>query len=150
MTKKARRKNKAKMPENGPQPAIPSVEPATLSIEQALGEAIARHKAGLFRDAECIYQAILQIQPNHPDVNHNLGLMAVSEKQPTVGLPYFKTALEAKPSEGQYWLSYAEALLASGQPIEALNILQTAMQRGLDTPAAHTLLQKIEAAKQTA
>lgn len=62
------------------------------------------------------------------------------------GLLHLKTALEVDPSQGQYWLSYADALLASGQAMEALIVIQTAMQSGLDTPAAHILLQQAETA----
>jgi len=64
------------------------------------------------------------------------------------GLPYLKTALEADPSQGKHWLSYAEALLASGQHMEALIVIQTAMQNGLDSPEALAILQKAGAAVQ--
>ena len=42
-----------------------------LTIEQALQRAVEDHKAGKLQDAEALYRAILQTQPNHPDANHN-------------------------------------------------------------------------------
>ena len=51
----------------------PPQQSVTLTIEQALNKAIAHHQAGELQDAEKLYRAILQAQPNHPDANHNLG-----------------------------------------------------------------------------
>jgi tetratricopeptide (TPR) repeat protein/SAM-dependent methyltransferase len=118
----------------------------TLTVDQALRQAIACHQAGQLQDAERLYRAILQTQPHQPDANHNLGVLAAQVGQPAVGLPYLKTALALNPSESQYSLSYAEALLATGQAEEALNILQSAMQRGLNSPAIQALRQRAEAA----
>lgn len=49
-----------------------------LKIEQALELGISAHKEGKFLDAERYYKFILESQPNHPDANHNLGLLAIS------------------------------------------------------------------------
>src|SRR3990172_4654668 len=121
---------KSNMPNaESPQP------PVSLTVEQALQQAIAHHQAGQLQDAERLYRAILQIQPKHPDANHNLGGLSCQLGHQAAGLPYLKAALTANPAQAQYSLSYAEALLATGQAIEARNILRTAMQRGFDTPA---------------
>ena len=113
--------------------------PQPLPLDLALQQAIAHHQAGRLQQAEQLYRIILQAQPNHPDANHNLGVLAGQGGQRVAGVPYLKAALASYPSQGQYSLSYAEALLATGQAKEALNILRSAMQRGLDTPAAHAL-----------
>ena len=81
-----------------------------LTIEQSLQRAVEAHKAGKLQDAEALYRAILQTQPNHPDANHNLGVMAVSLNKTETALPLFKIALEANPNQGQFWLSYVDAL----------------------------------------
>ena len=117
-----------------------------LTIDQAFKQAIVYHKAGHLQDAERLYRAILQVQPNHPEANHNLGVLAVQVNQTAAGLLLFKAALEAAPAQEQYWLSYADALLASGQAGEALNIIQGAMRSGFDTPMAQALRQKAEMA----
>ena len=120
--------------------------PKTLPLDVALKQAIAHHQAGLLQEAEKLYRAILQAQPNQPIANHNLGVLAGQVGQHAAGLPYLKTALAANPAHGQYALSYGEALLATGQANEALDVIQNAMQRGLNTPAAQALRQKAEAA----
>jgi predicted O-linked N-acetylglucosamine transferase (SPINDLY family) len=109
----------------------------------ALQAAITHHKAGRMQEAEQCYRVVLQIQPEHPEANHNLGVLAGQLGQHAAGLPYLKTALMVDPNQGQYVISYAQAMLITGQASEALQILQDAMHNGLDTPVAHALLQKI-------
>ena len=102
-----------------------------LTIEQALQQAVEAHKAGKLKDAEALYRAILQAQPKHPDANHNLGVLAVSLNKSELALPLFKTALEANPNQGQFWLSYIDALIKEKQFDNARNVLQQGKKRGL-------------------
>ena len=82
-----------------------------LTIEQALRQGIAAHKDGKLQEAERLYRAILEVQPAHPDANHNLGVLAVADAKTEAALPLFKTALEANPKVEQFWLSYIDALI---------------------------------------
>jgi thioredoxin-like negative regulator of GroEL len=102
-----------------------------LSIEKALLQAVEAHRAGKLQDAQNLYQSILAIQPLHPDANHNLGVLAVSVNKPEVALPLFKTALEANPSQGQFWLSYIDALIKEKQFDNARNFLIQGKKAGL-------------------
>jgi tetratricopeptide (TPR) repeat protein len=102
-----------------------------LTIEQALQQAVEAHKVGKLQDAESLYRAILQAQPNHPDANHNLGVMAVSLNKTEAAIPLFKTALEANPNQGQFWLSYVDALIKDKQFEDAKNLLEQGKKRGL-------------------
>ncbi|MFA7239781.1 MAG: tetratricopeptide repeat protein [Sulfuricellaceae bacterium] len=120
--------------------------PQTLSIDVALQQAVVHHQAGRLHEAEQLYRAILQVLPGQPDANHNLGVLAGQVGQHAAGLPYLKTALEINPAQGQYALSYAEALLATGQAGEARDILHAALLHGFNTPTAQALWQKADAA----
>jgi tetratricopeptide (TPR) repeat protein len=102
-----------------------------LTIEQALQKAVEAHKAGNLQDAEALYRAILKTQPKHPDANHNLGVMAVSLDKAGAALPLFKIALETNPNQGQFWLSYVDALIKEDQFDNARNVLDQAKKRGL-------------------
>jgi tetratricopeptide (TPR) repeat protein len=102
-----------------------------LTIEQTLQTAVEHHKAGKLQDAEALYRAILQTQPNHPDANHNLGVMAVSLNKIDAALPLFKIALETNPSQGQFWLSYVDALIKTNQLDNARSVLEQGKKRGL-------------------
>ena len=82
-----------------------------LTIDQTLQKGIEAHKSGQVQDAERLYRAILQSQPEHPDANHNLGVLAVSVNIAVGALPLFKAALEANPKIEQFWLSYIDTLI---------------------------------------
>ena len=82
-----------------------------LTVDQALQQGVAAHKEGKLQDAERLYRAILQAQPNHPDANHNLGVLAVAVDKPLEAIPMFKLALEANPQIEQFWLSYIDVLI---------------------------------------
>ena len=102
-----------------------------LTIEQALRQGVAAHKEGKLQDAERLYRAILQYQPTHPDVNHNLGALAVSVNKADAALPLFKTALEANPKIEQFWLSYIDALIKEKQFDNAKEVLAQAKKQGV-------------------
>ena len=94
-----------------------------LTIEQTLQRAVEAHKAGKLPQAETLYRAVLQAQPNHPDANHNLGVLAVSLNKSELALPLFKIALEANPNQGQFWISYLDALIKTNQLDKAKSVL---------------------------
>ena len=102
-----------------------------LTMEQAILKAVEAHKAGKLQDPESLYRAILQAQPNHPDANHNLGVLAVSVNKSEAALPLFKTALEANPNQGQFWLSYIDALIKEKQFDNARSVLEQGKKQGL-------------------
>ena len=111
----------------------------TLTVAQALQQAIDHHQAGHLQEAERLYCAILGVEPLHPDANHNLGLLAVQTNQAGVGLPYFKIALEANSSLDQYWISYIDALIQVSQPDLARQFLEEGRRRGLAGPVVDAL-----------
>ena len=115
-----------------------------MTLEQALQQAVAHHKAGQLQDAERLYRAILQAQPNHPDANHNLGVLAVQLKQADASLAHFKAALETDPNQGQYWLSYIDALIQTGKSDAARQVLEQGRQRGLPGDALEALAGRLE------
>jgi predicted TPR repeat methyltransferase len=114
------------------------------AIEQALHQAVIQHQAGQMELAEKLYRAILQIEPQHPEANHNLGVLLVQLKQPAAGLPHFMAALEADPTRGQYWLSCIDALYQSGQTEDARQMLALARQQGLQGDEINALALLLE------
>jgi tetratricopeptide (TPR) repeat protein len=115
-------------------------------LDVALQRAIIHHQAGRMVEAEQSYRAILQTEPNCPDANHNLGILMVQESKVELSLPYLRAALEGSPEKGQYWLSYAESLLAIGEVPGALEVLHQAKQCGLLGSAVDPLISRAEAA----
>jgi tetratricopeptide (TPR) repeat protein len=119
-----------------------------LTIEQALQQGVAAHKEGKLEDAERLYRAILQSQPEHPDANHNLGLIAVSVNNTEAALPLFKSALGTNPEVEQFWLSYINALVKEKQFETVKQVLEQAKKQGVDAeklnPLEEQLLSKIQ------
>lgn len=113
------------------------------AIQQAIQQAVAHHQAGRLQEAEHLYRAILQIQPLHPDANHNLGVLAVQMQQPAAGLCYFKTALEANPENERYLLSYTDALIQAGETTSARQLLAQGKQHGLHGEALAALAMRL-------
>jgi protein O-GlcNAc transferase len=120
-----------------PVTAPPITDP--LTVDQALQQAIAHHQAGSLQEAERLYRAIINAVPNHPDANHNLGVLAVQVGQVEAGLPHLKAALEANPRQGQYWLSYIDALIQADQPDNAKQVLEQGRQFGVSGDAFDSL-----------
>ena len=96
---------------------------AKLTIDQALQLGIEAHKAGQVQEADRLYTAILSAQPNHPDANYNMGVLAVGVGKVELALPFFETAIEATPTKAQFWLSYIDALIKLGRFADANAVL---------------------------
>ena len=111
--------------------ASPTPDEIAALIKEALDNAIAHHEAGQLAEAESLYRAILQIAPQHADVNHNLGQLALQLGQMAAGLELLKTALGAAPHEPKFWLSYIEALHSLGEHQAAQEVIQLGRKRGM-------------------
>ena len=101
-----------------------------LTLDQALQKGIEAHRAGQVQDAERLYTAIIKTQPKHPDANHNLGVLAVGVGKLQDALPFLTTALKAKPSVAQFWLSYIDALAKLDRVADAEAVFAQAKNKG--------------------
>ena len=102
-----------------------------LTLNEALKQGIEAHKAGQVQEAERLYTAILNAQPNHPDANHNMGVLAVGVGKIQEALPFFKMALEARPSVAQFWLSYINSLIKLDRMSDAKAVFDQAKAKGV-------------------
>jgi tetratricopeptide (TPR) repeat protein len=108
-----------------------------------LKQAIIYHKAGELDDAEKRYRSILIGDPKHPDANHNLGVLLKQGNKADSALPFFKTALEANPNQGQYWISYIDTLIHLEQYDTAQNVLNQSQAKGLKGDAVDQLKERL-------
>ena len=115
-----------------------------LTLDQALQQAIAAHRQGKLQEAERFYRAILQVQPNHADANHNLGVLAVAVGKAIDSLPLFKQALGANPQIEQFWLSYIDVLVKLERFDEANRVLIEAGNSGVSPEQLESLHQQIQ------
>ena len=101
-----------------------------LTLNQFLQKGLDAHQAGLTQEAYNLFSAILETQPNHPEANHRLGLLMVESGDAEGSLVFFKTALDANPSSGQFWLSLIDTLIQLGQTVQAQVALYQAKFKG--------------------
>jgi len=113
-------------------------------IREAMRLAIDHHQAGRLEQAEVLYRAVLDAEPNHAAANYNLGLIALQRGRAQEAVPVLKAALQAAPDNPAYWLNYAAAVAGSGEPKAARDILLQARQRGFGGTALAGLLAQVE------
>lgn len=99
-----------------------------VTIQQAVEKGIEAHRRGMLEDAKNIYLAILSKIPNHPQVNHNLGLIISAQGNKKGALRYLKNAVKHAPTEVQMWHNYIKLLLALGEIIVAREAVVEAKQ----------------------
>jgi predicted O-linked N-acetylglucosamine transferase (SPINDLY family) len=115
-----------------PLPIPDSVDDALAHLAQtSLQIALAHHRGGRLEQARAMYQAVLALQPDHPNANHNLGTLAVQTGQAALALPYFRQALASNRGNWQYWISWVDALIHAGQVPAAAKLLEQARRAGL-------------------
>ena len=114
-----------------------------LTVDQALQQGVAAHREGKLQEAERLYRAILQVQPNHPDANHNLGGLAVAVGKPVDAIPLFKLALEVNPKIEQYWLSYIDLLMKLERFDEAVRALFESEKSGVSSDRLDAVKQRL-------
>ena len=127
----------------------PPLQPTPLTLEQALDQAlqkgIAHHTAGRSEYAEHLYRSILQVHPQHAEASHKLGVLYMQLGQPEAALENLTTACAAAPETGQYWIGVADCLLRLQRSREAVEVLETAIQAGLEHPQTQALLTQARA-----
>lgn len=119
-----------------------------ITVDQALQRAVAAHREGDVQKAERLYLAILQAQPDHPDANNNLGILAIGLGKAKTALPLFKKALEANPDIGQFWLNYVDCLIKLERLVDADVALADAKHAGVSTDELILLEEALLVAKQ--
>ena len=85
-----------------------------ITIDDAFNRAAEAQSAGKIKEADRLYTSILAAQPEHPDANHNMGLIGVTLGDTEEALPYFKKALDVNSDIEQHWISYIIALIDLG------------------------------------
>ena len=99
-------------------------------IGELMHKGIELHKSGKVEVAAQLYSVVLKEHPEHPDANHNMGVLAVGIGKIQEALPFFETALEANSAVAQFWVSYIDALIRVGRTGDAQAVLDQAKTNG--------------------
>ena len=106
-----------------------------MTLDEALKLGIEAQKSGDIEEADRYYTAILGVNPNHPDANHNLGILAVSIHKVEQAIPFFLKAVDTSPGVGQFWLSLIDSLVQLGRYDEAQDLFKKAENNGFSGKA---------------
>lgn len=106
-------------------------------LAHVLQTAIGHHQAGRLPEAEVLYQQILQVEPNHPDALHLLGLIASQVGKHEIAIELISQAIKAKPGEHIYYNSLGNAFYALGRLNEASARYRQAADAKPDYAEAH-------------
>lgn len=113
------------------------------TIAQILLQGENHYRAGQIPVAENLFRAILEIQPDNSEANHNLGILSVELQKFQEALPYFESALAENTKCERYWLSYIEALILAKQIDAAQKTLELARQRVLQSEMLENLTKRL-------
>jgi tetratricopeptide (TPR) repeat protein len=127
---------------NSPSARAPAASLALAQVPARLQQALALHQKGQLAQALAAYEAILRIQPAHPDALHLSGMIAYQNKQPQRALELIDRALGVKPDNARFHsnrgivlkeLGRFEAALASYDRAIALKggYAETFLNRGI-------------------
>lgn len=116
-------------------------------IKQKLGhdidiiyQAALQHQlAGDDGEAAFLYHKVLAINPYHAAANHQLGIIEVHTKSVLVALPRFEVAVQASPNLEQFWVSYIDALMMTGNLDLAVAAIENGQAHGLTLASANML-----------
>ena len=99
-------------------------------IEELFHQGVELQKLGKVEVASQLYTAVLKSQPEHPDANHNMGVLAVGADKVQEALPFFEVALEANADTAQFWVSYIDALIKVERMADAQAVFDQAKNNG--------------------
>jgi Tfp pilus assembly protein PilF/SAM-dependent methyltransferase len=96
-------------------------------IRQYLQVAIEHHKAGNLAQAEAIYQRILQLESNHPEALHFLGLLARDSGRMNIAVELIRKALRFRPDYVEAHNNLGNTLRQQGKLNEAISSYRAAL-----------------------
>lgn len=124
------------MPETrADQPRAP--EAAELSLQTEFARGVSLHQQNRLAEAERIFRAIHQQQPNHFDAVHRLGLIALQTRRTNRAVDLLKTAIELNATVAAAHYNLGRALFDLDRAEEALASFDTAIALKPDLTMAH-------------
>lgn len=115
-----------------------------LEINSILKTAYANLNTGNIEEAEKIYLGIIDVQPLNAEANHNLGIIEFKTNRAINALLRLEIAIQTKPENEQYWISYIDALIIFEDYPSAQAAINLGLEYGLSTTLATTLQNKIQ------
>ena len=102
----------------------------SLSVDEAFALALRHHQSGRLAEAEQGYRKILQMQPQHPDSLHLLGIIALQTGNPEPALTLIQRAVDLRPDGAVYRNNLGQVLERLGRVDDAARAYEAAIELG--------------------
>jgi len=102
------------------------------------------HNAGDLSAAEQLYQETLAIKPEHPEANHNIGVVLVAKNELDKALAFFKFALDNSPNVSLFWASYIDTLIKLERIGESKTLVKAIKKAGISCDKIEALSQHLD------
>lgn len=112
----------------------------TMSISEAVGLALEHHQAGNLSQAEELYRQVLAADPDNPNANHLLGVIAHEEGQHDIAVLLIQKAIQSDPNFAEAYYNLGNALKESGRLDEAIAVYRKAIELNPDIAEVHNNL----------
>jgi len=106
--------------------------PSSSIVAEALQQAQLCILDNRFAEALDLYYSILSVEPDNAEVNSQVGQILFGQDNVQAALPYLEKTVALQPDNGSYWIVYIDALNQSGQNKSACQLLELAIEAGLE------------------
>lgn len=110
-----------------------------VTVLEAMEYGVQAHKKGDFQKANRYYTAVLTALPDHPDANHNMGVLALIAGNGDLALSYVTKALSADPSREHFYVTKIKILIKLNRLVEAKQLCQIARDCGMSSKELDSL-----------
>lgn len=100
-----------------------------MSFDFVFQNAVRLHEQGKLDEAEAVYRRLLGINPEHTDLLHLLGMIAMRKKSFDSAIELLYKAVRLSPGTDAYEFTLAQALQDAGHPKEALEHYRSVLAR---------------------
>ena len=108
------------------------LEKVPFDIDIELKRGLQYHQSGQLQKAEEIYKRILEINPNHSDSLHLLGVIAHQAGKNDIAVDLINKAIRNNPESSFYYNNLGSAYKAQGELDEAITCFQKALELNPD------------------
>ena len=108
-----------------------------MTTQQTFTLAIQHHQAGRLAEAEALYRQILDVQPNHADARHHLGVIAYQLGRHEPAIEMIRQALVFDPNNPAAHSNLGEVYYSTRRFDEAVTSFRRALALKPDYPEAH-------------
>lgn len=111
-----------------------------MDLDQQFSAALSLHQTGQFDEAAMRYRALLDVQADHPDALHLLGLIENRRGQVAEAVRLIERAIVLSPQTANFQLSLADVLYAQGKHAAAEQACRATIRLEPNNAAAHNHL----------